>query len=75
MTPNKENKLKIGTFDDLAIRENHEIEQLLSSLSDKIRVGKRNKSDTSKLEEDFCYVQREYDIRVARMRWLEKNAK
>lgn len=64
--------MKIGTMDDLAVRENHEIEQLLGTLQEKIRVGKRNKADTSRLEEDFCYVQREYDIRVARARWAEK---
>ena len=64
--------MKIGTMDDLAIKENHEIEQLLGSLQEKIRVGKRNKADTSRLEEDFCYVQREYDIRVNRARWIEK---
>lgn len=64
--------MKIGTMDDLAVRENHEIEQLLGTLQEKIRVGKRNKTDTSRLEEDFCYVQREYDIRVARARWAEK---
>ena len=63
--------MKIGTMDDLAIKENHEIEQLLGSLQEKIRVGKRNKADTSRLEEDFCYVQREYDIRVNRARWIE----
>ena len=67
--------MKIGTMDDLAIKENHEIEQLLNVLQDKIRSGKRNKVDTAKLEEDFCYVQREYDIRVARVRWIEKRAK
>jgi len=64
--------MKIGTMDDLAVKENHEIEQLLGSLQEKIRVGKRNKADTSRLEEDFCYVQREYDIRVNRARWIEK---
>ena len=64
--------MKIGTMDDLAIKENHEIEQLLGSLQEKIRVGKRNKADTSRLEEDFCYVQREYDIRVNRARWIDK---
>lgn len=64
--------MKIGTMDDLAIKENHEIEQLLGNLQEKIRVGKRNKTDTSRLEEDFCYVQREYDIRVNRARWIEK---
>jgi len=67
--------LKIGTMDDIAIKENHEIEQMLNFLQDKIRAGKRNKADTSKLEEDFCYVQREYDIRVSRARWLEKNSR
>lgn len=67
--------MKIGTMDDLAIKENHEIEQLLNVLQDKIRTGKRNKADTSKLEEDFCYVQREYDIRVNRARWIEKRTK
>ena len=67
--------MKIGTMDDIAIKENHEIEQMLNFLQDKIRSGKRNKADTSKLEEDFCYVQREYDIRVSRARWLEKNSR
>lgn len=67
--------MKIGTIDELAVRENHEIEQILNTLTEKIRQGKRNKADTSRLEEDFCYVQREYDIRVNRMRWLEKNGK
>lgn len=67
--------MKIGTIDELAIKENHEIEQILNVITDKIRNGKRNKADTSRLEEDFCYVQREYDIRVARARWLEKRAK
>jgi len=67
--------LKIGTMDDIAIKENHEIEQMLNFIQDKIRSGKRNKADTSKLEEDFCYVQREYDIRVSRSRWLEKNSR
>lgn len=67
--------MKIGTMDDIAIKENHEIEQMLNFLQDKIRAGKRNKADTSKLEEDFCYVQREYDIRVSRARWLEKNSR
>jgi hypothetical protein len=62
-------------MDDIAIKENHEIEQMLNFLQDKIRAGKRNKADTSKLEEDFCYVQREYDIRVSRARWLEKNSR
>lgn len=65
--------MKIGTMDDIAIKENHEIEQMLNFLQEKIRTGKRNKADTSKLEEDFCYVQREYDIRLSRARWLEKN--
>lgn len=67
--------MKIGTMDDIAIKENHEIEQMLNFLQDKIRTGKRNKADTSKLEEDFCYVQREYDIRLSRARWLEKNSR
>ncbi len=67
--------MKIGTIDELAIKENHEIEQILNVLTDKIRSAKRNKADTSRLEEDFCYVQREYDIRVARARWLEKSNK
>jgi hypothetical protein len=67
--------MKIGTIDELAIKENHEIEQILNVLTDKIRSAKRNKTDTSRLEEDFCYVQREYDIRVARARWLEKRNK
>jgi hypothetical protein len=70
----KEIKMKIGTMDELAVRENHEIEQLLGSLQEKIRIGKRNKADTARLEEDFCYVQREYDIRVARARWIEKRS-
>lgn len=60
-------------MDDLAIKENHEIEQILNMLQERIRSGKRNKTDTSRLEEDFCYVQREYDIRLSRARWLEKN--
>jgi hypothetical protein len=67
--------MKIGTIDELAIKENHEIEQILNVITDKIRNGKRNKVDTSRLEEDFCYIQREYDIRVARARWIEKRAK
>ena len=74
-TNGKENKLKIGTIEDIAIKENHEIEQMLNFLQDKIRSAKRNKADTSKLEEDFCYIQREYDIRVSRSRWLEKNTR
>lgn len=65
--------MRIGTMDDLAIKENHEIEQILNMLQERIRSGKRNKTDTSRLEEDFCYVQREYDIRLSRARWLEKN--
>jgi hypothetical protein len=67
--------MKIGTIDELAIKENHEIEQILNVITDKIRSAKRNKADTSRLEEDFCYVQREYDIRVARARWIEKRSK
>jgi len=66
--------LKIGTMDELAVKENYEIEQILGNLQDRIRTGKRNRVDTTKLEEDFCYVQREYDIRVNRARWLEKRA-
>ncbi len=66
--------MKIGTMDDLAVKENHEIEQILNHLQDRIRTGKRNRVDTSRLEEDFCYVQREYDIRVARSRFLENRS-
>ena len=36
-------KMKIGTIDELAIKENHEIEQILNVLTDKIRSAKRNK--------------------------------
>ena len=64
--------MKIGTMDELAVKENHEIENLLNSIQDRIRSGRRNKQDTTRLEEDLCYVQREYDIRVQRVRWLEK---
>lgn len=64
--------MRIGTFDELGVKENHEIEYLLNTLQEKIRTGKRNKTDTSRLEEDFCYVQREYDIRVARARNFPK---
>jgi hypothetical protein len=64
--------LKIGTMDELAVKENHEIENLLNNIQDRIRSGRRNKQDTTRLEEDLCYVQREYDIRVQRVRWLEK---
>ncbi len=65
--------MKIGTMDELAVKENHEIEQILNNLQDRIRSGRRNKADTSRAEEDFCYVQREYDIRVNRSR-LAKSA-
>ena len=65
--------MKIGTMDELAVKENHEIEQILNNLQDRIRSGRRNKADTSRVEEDFCYVQREYDIRVNRSR-LAKSA-
>lgn len=64
--------MKIGTMDELAVKENHEIEHLLNNIQDRIRSARRNKQDTMRLEEDFCYVQREYDIRVGRVRWLEK---
>lgn len=66
--------MKIGTIDELAIKENNEIEYMLNTLQDRIRTGKRNKLDTTKLEEDLCYVQREYDIRIGRMKWLENRA-
>lgn len=59
-------------MDELAVKENHEIEHLLNNIQDRIRNGRRNKQDTTRLEEDLCYVQREYDIRVQRIRWLEK---
>jgi len=59
-------------MDELAVKENHEIEHLLNNIQDRIRSGRRNKQDTARLEEDLCYVQREYDIRVQRIRWLEK---
>jgi hypothetical protein len=59
-------------MDELAVKENHEIENLLNNIQDRIRSGRRNKQDTTRLEEDLCYVQREYDIRVQRVRWLEK---
>lgn len=60
--------MKSGTMDELAVKENHEIEQILNNLQDRIRSGRRNKADTSRAEEDFCYAQREYDIRVNRSR-------
>lgn len=66
--------MKIGTIDDLALRENHELEQMLNTLQDRIRTARRNKVDTARLEEDFCYVQREYNIRVNRARWIESRA-
>ena len=66
--------MKIGTMDELALKENHEIEQILNTIQERIRNGKRNKADTARLEEDFCYVQREYDIRVARARWAAQRA-
>jgi len=59
-------------MDELAVKENHEIEHLLNNIQDRIRNGRRNKQVTTRLEEDLCYVQREYDIRVQRIRWLEK---
>ena len=66
--------MKIGTIDEIALRENHELEQMLNTLQDRIRTARRNKVDTARLEEDFCYVQREYDIRVSRARWIESRA-
>lgn len=64
--------MKIGTMDELAVKENHEIEHMLNNIEDRIRSARRNKQDTTRLEEDLCYVQREYEIRVQRVRWLEK---
>lgn len=64
--------MKIGTMDELAVKENHEIEHLLNNVQDRIRSARRNKQDTTRLEEDLCYIQREYEIRVQRVRWLEK---
>lgn len=64
--------MKIGTMDELAVKENHEIEHILNNIEDRIRSARRNKQDTTRLEEDLCYVQREYEIRVQRVRWLEK---
>lgn len=72
MPQGKEFKLNIGTIDDLAIRENHEIEHMMNVISDQIRNVRRNKGNTQKLEEDLCYVQREHEIRLARARWIEK---
>jgi len=59
-------------MDELAVKENHEIEHMLNNIEDRIRSARRNKQDTTRLEEDLCYVQREYEIRVQRVRWLEK---
>lgn len=65
----------MGTFDELAIKENHEIEHMLNSISERIRTARRNKQDTQRLEEDLCYVQREYEIRVARAKFAaQRNA-
>jgi len=65
----------MGTFDELAVKENHEIEHMLNVISERIRVARRNKADTQLLEEDLCYVQREYEIRVARAKFAaQRNA-
>ena len=62
----------IGTMEDLAVKENHEVEHICNVLNDRIRNARRNKADTFRLEEDLCYAQRELEIRYARARWAEK---
>lgn len=60
-----------GTFEELSVKENHEIEHICNVLNDRIRNARRSKSDTFNIEEDLCYAQRELEIRYARANWAE----
>jgi hypothetical protein len=65
-------KLKVGTFDELGMRELHELEQMASYYKDKIRNGRRAGETTRQLEVELTYVQRELEIREKRALFAEK---
>ncbi len=64
--------MRVGTFDELGMRELHELEQMQSFYKDRIRSGKRNGETTKHFEVELTYVQRELEIREKRALFVEK---
>ena len=61
------------TIDELAVCENYELEKMENSLRDRVNQMKRIRKDSTTVETDLCYVQRELGIRYARAKWIAEH--
>ena len=70
--------LKIPNYDTLPTLSDDEIYRLLGALKGKMRHAGGNKQRVYNLQVEFCYIQREINIRQGRRKahaeWLAKQA-